>query len=166
MHETLKPYGSDNSVIVGELHSFVGSETEPFSLSDNLNSYFQGYISDKSLSINASKSFNGKIDSRVTELNAQNTGISNSLEQIKTFKVQHLDNIKASMRTNEYYGDVYTYNKNVDAFNHNLEIYNQQVDNFNSSRDKYNQEVDSFNQLLSSFYPSRQKIQENNSNLP
>ena len=48
------------------------------------------------------------------------------------------------MQQNIYYGDTYTYNKNVDAYNHNREIYNDMVAKYNTNVNTYNSARQSF----------------------
>ena len=74
---------------------------------------------------------------------------------IDDYKSQHLDNIESAMNRDDYYGNTYSYNKNVEAYNHNLVYYNQQIDSYNSQRLTYNAEVDKFNAVLKAFYPSK-----------
>ena len=155
LHEIVKPYGGDESVVDNELHSFIGSETPETSLSQPLSDYYKKYFSNRSESVNANVLFNNKIQDKITALNTEYNRLGSMAVDMSTYKIQHLDNIQAAMNRANYYGDAYSYNKNVDAYNSNLVYYNGQVDLYNSQRLTYNTDVDTFNAILQAFYPSK-----------
>lgn len=161
LRNTMKSYGTDKDTVVNELHSFVGSEIKDVSLNSYLIGYYGKYFSNRSAPIDHNDAFNGKIDTEISNLSSQGQQLDTSYNATLAYKSRWLDTIEGYMRQNEYYGDVYTYNENVDAYNHNLVNYNKMVDDYNARRNAYNAEVDKFNALLTSFRPTQAPIQAN-----
>lgn len=156
--DELKSYGSDEAVIYSELHSFLGSEYDVSQVNQQLSTYYSKYFDNQTVPATANDQFNSAIDTEIANLDAQYNQLDSINSNADTYKAQHLDNIQAAMRRADYYGDTYSYNQNVDAYNHNLVYYNSLVDQFNSQRNTYNTEVDSFNAVLKVFYPTRTQV--------
>lgn len=159
LSDELKSYGSDETVITDELHSFLGSEFVVADVSPELSEYYNKYFIDQSVPSQANDRFNTTFSDVAAGLDTQYNNLEKLISDIDAYKVAHLDNITAAMNRASYYGDTYSYNRNVDAFNHNRIYYNNQVDYFNNLKAQYNQDVEDYNALLQEFYPSRARAQ-------
>lgn len=166
LHETLKTYGEEKNVIDGELHSFIGSEVGGSDLSQPLTEYYAKYFYDQSVPVSANFRFTDKFTSRIASINAESTRLDNMAGTIRTYKRQHLDNIEAAMKRANYYGDVYSYNKNVDAFNHNRIYYNDQIALLDKGIDAYNADIAAYNAMLRAFYPTQASLTTKQSTQP
>lgn len=151
-----KPYQKEDTTgFVNELHSLAGSEVEIASMSSSLQSHFNEYFSEQDKTVGANIAFNQNINSQIADINAREKQLEVDNKQLDDFKVAHLDNIKASMQQNLYYGDTYTYNKNVDSFNHNREIYNDMIAKYNVNVDTYNTTRQNFVDAYSALFPDK-----------
>lgn len=160
LHEILAAYQNDPAPdISNELHSFVGSIVPDNDLTTEITSYYSEYFSNRSLAVTSYSNFNTKLDTKSSQIESERQALIRSSDEIDAYKVKWLDSIERAMASNKYYGDYYTYNKNVDAYNHNLVNYNKMVDEYETNRQSFNQMVDQYNSILASFRPSSTKVE-------
>ena len=145
----------DSTAFVNELHSLAGSEVELSEMSNTLQEHFSKYFSDQDKTVQANIDFNQNIDSEIASIKSQGEQLDADNKALDDFQAAHLDSIKAYMQQNLYYGDTYTYNKNVDAYNHNREIYNDMVAKYNENVNSYNSARQSFIDAYSSLFPGK-----------
>jgi hypothetical protein len=151
-----KPYQKeDATVFVNELHSLAGSEVDLSEMPNSLREHFSKYFSDQDKTVQANIDFNQNIDSEIANIKSQRDQLDTESKNLDDFQAAHLDSIKAYMQQNLYYGDIATYNKNVDAYNHNREIYNDMVATYNTNVSSYNSARQSFIDAYSALFPGK-----------
>lgn len=150
---------SSQADILNEMHSFAGASIQDFSELQNLELHYKQYFNNRQTAVRSEKSFNKKIDSKTAQLKNRLNNLESKRKEIDNYKYRWLDTIKRYMQQNSYYGDYYTYNKNVDAYNNNLVNYNRMVDEYERERIELNKEINKFNSLLKSFRPDTQILQ-------
>lgn len=151
-----KPYKKENStVFVDELHSLSGSEVGLVTMPSSLQNHFSKYFSEQDLAVQAGISFDRNIGNQITDINTRKKQLDLDSQELNNYQAAHLDNIKAYMQQNLYYGDTYTYNKNVDAYNNNRDIYNDMVARYNDNVNSYNATRQNFVNAYSALFPNK-----------
>ncbi len=159
LHEKLKLYENESSVIDNELHSFFGSEVRSSGNTVAIEEYYRKYFDDRVISIIASEHFESSIKAKTNALELRRISLNSTSIDLNNYKHQYLDSIEAAMQANSYYGDINTYNINVGIYNKNLVIYKDKVSKLNADIDKFNSDVEEFNKVLKTFYPTKAPIQ-------
>lgn len=155
MNSAKSYHREDATVFVDELHSLTGSEVELFEVSNTLQEHFSKYFFDHSKTIQANNEFNQNINSKIANIESQRDRLDAESKKLDDFQAAHLDSIKVYMQQNIYYGDIVTYNENVDAYNHNREIYNDMVTTYNTNVGSYNSARQSFIDAYSALFPNK-----------
>lgn len=151
-----KPYQKeDAATFVNELHSLAGSEVDLAEMPSPLQSHFSKFFSDQNKTVQANIDFNQNIENEIASIKSQREQLDADNKILDDFQAAHLDSIKAYMQQNLYYGDAYTYNKNVDAYNHNREIYNDMVAKYNANVNEYNSARQGFIDAYSALFPGK-----------
>lgn len=154
LHETLKPYGGDVSVVINELHSFIGSELGSTAIGQPLNEYYARYFDNRDEAVNSKVAFQNKIDAKIASINLESDNLNSEGVAIDNYKVEWLDKIESYLPSNAYYGDTVRYNQNVNAYNSNLVIYNKKIDDHNARVAAYNKDRTGFKTFVTTFYPT------------
>lgn len=151
-----KPYQKDDSAtFVNELHSLTGSEVDLSVMPDSLQDHYRVFFSDQAKTVQANIDFNRNIESEISSIKSQRNQLDADSNDLNSFKAAHLDSIKTAMQQNLYYRDVYSYNLNVDAYNHNREIYNNMVAKYNMNVSAYNTARQNFIGAYSALFPGK-----------
>jgi len=151
-----EPYqGEAQETFVDELHSLAGSEVGVAYMSNTLSAHYLKYFSAQNETVQAVATFNQNVDSQIAALNTQRAQLDSDNLDIDNYKAAHLDSIKSAMQLDLYYGDIYTYNKNVDAYNNNLGIYKDMIAKYNTNVDTYNASRQTFIDAYSALYPNK-----------
>ena len=82
-----------------------------------------------------------------------------SLSFIDNFKINYIDALENALKRNQYYGDLYSYNKNYAIYTKNYDIYKTKINNYNTHLNNFKAEVTKFNLILKAFYPTKAQIQ-------
>jgi len=150
----IKPYlQTEGSLPINEIHSFAGSELYNASLTTSLIKHYDQFFDTRTYSMEASSEFDRSIANKTTDINNTYDALDKEYSDISAYKTRYLDSIDAYMQTNLYYGDIVTYNKNVDAYNNNLGIYNAKVTAYKAKVDAYNLKRQSFIDIYSTLFP-------------
>lgn len=156
LRETIKLYGSlDNDSLIDELHSFVGSTVPSPSINTDLEFYYSTYFDNRNTAVQANVTFNSNLDKKIAELKESKNRLETEYSQLGAFKIKYLDGLETAINRSAYYGDTYSYNRNVDAYNNNRNNYNNRVDLYNRQRDEHNAKINAFNEIIKIFYPSK-----------
>lgn len=150
--DSLARYDANEAVQINELHSFVGSEVGS-GVGDELEAHYRRYFSDRTKSSSANtRATQGEEEIR-NDLEARRSELSERLADINDYEAKWLAPFRAAMQQNLYYGSYYTYNKNVEGYNKNLEMYNQKVDEYERRRRLFNEDIDKYNAAMAAMMP-------------
>lgn len=155
--ESLQNYPDDEEIRINEMHSFIGAEVANGYTDDVLDVYFQQYFTDRSLSANANIRFEQGLASIEKNFVERKDQIRNLEDDLNAYQAKWLDPIEYYMRQNVYYGDTYTYNKNVDAYNNNLKNYKSKYAAYESYVDQYNSDIERYNSAIASLKPDKKQ---------
>ena len=159
LHDALAPYGDDPIIIINELHSFMGSEFSDTIIGSDLTNYYKKYFDNRELPVLANNKFNTDIDSKINLLNNDSTSLDVENSEIDNFKINYIDALENALKRNQYYGDLYSYNKNYAIYTKNYDIYKTKINNYNTHLNNFKAEVTKFNLILKAFYPTKAQIQ-------
>ena len=154
---SLELYDKAENIQSDELHALIGSEVDSKFTVKDIEDYYRIYFSNRSKTVASKINYDQGVEKIETDISTKREAINKLEVELSEFADKWLHPIEAYMQQNAYYGDYYTYNKNVDAYNNNLSIYNSRREEYERLITVINVDIEKYNNSMSLLVPSKQQ---------